>query len=206
MKQTLAGLVLLSVLGLSACSPVDTAQSMAPDTRLTERDKKMLALASPQEWSIPLQRQRVNNTTGEKPGTIVVETGPKKLYYTLPGGQAIQYPVATGAESYGWTGRAYVGAMAEWPQWMPTYSIMSRWPEFKVYLRHGPLAGAYDNPLGARALYLYQGGHDTLFRIHGTNEPEEIGQAVSSGCIRMRDLDVIDLYARVRTGTPVVVR
>jgi lipoprotein-anchoring transpeptidase ErfK/SrfK len=83
---------------------------------------------------------------------------------------------------------------------------MDRWPEFKVYLKHGPLAGAYDNPLGARALYLYQGPRDTLYRIHGTNEPEEIGQAVSSGCIRMRDLDVIDLYGRVHVGTPVVVK
>ena len=206
MKRTLAGLALLAVFGLGACSPVENAQSMSPDTKLTERDKKMLALAPSEEWSIPLQRQRVSDPTGEKPGTIVVDTSSKKLYYVLPGKQAIQYPVATGAEAYGWTGRAYIGNKAEWPQWMPTYSIMSRWPEFKVYMRHGPLAGAYDNPLGARALYLYQGGHDTLFRIHGTNEPSEIGQAVSSGCIRMRDLDVIDLYSRVNTGAPVVVR
>jgi len=206
MKRSLIGLALLTVLGLSACSPMESVSTMGTDTKLTPRDKKMLALAPPEEWSIPLQRQQVSNTTGEKPGTIVVDTGSKKLYYTLPGGQAIQYPVATGAESYGWTGRAYIGNMAEWPQWMPTYSIMSRWPEFKVYMKHGPLAGAYDNPLGARALYLYQNGHDTLFRIHGTNEPSEIGQAVSSGCIRMRDLDVIDLYSRVRSGTQVVVR
>ena len=206
MKRSLIGLALLTVLGLSACSPMESVSTMGTDTKLTPRDKKMLALAPPEEWSIPLQRQQVSNTTGEKPGTIVVDTGSKKRYYTLPGGQAIQYPVATGAESYGWTGRAYIGNMAEWPQWMPTYSIMSRWPEFKVYMKHGPLAGAYDNPLGARALYLYQNGHDTLFRIHGTNEPSEIGQAVSSGCIRMRDLDVIDLYSRVRSGTQVVVR
>ena len=206
MKRTLLGLALIAALGLSACSPIDQAQSLAPDTKLTERDKKMLALAPSDEWRIPLQRARVSDPTGEPPGTIVVDTGPKKLYFVLPGRQAIEYPVATGAESYGWTGRASVGAMAEWPQWMPTYSIMSRWPEFKVYLKHGPLAGAYDNPLGARALYLYQGSHDTLFRIHGTNEPEEIGQAVSSGCIRMRDLDVIDLYSRVHIGTPVVVK
>ena len=206
MRQTLAGLALMAALGVSACSPIEQAQSMAPDTKLTERDKKMLALAPPEEWRIPLQRARVSDPTGEGPGTIVVDTGAKKLYYVLPGRQAIQYPVATGAESYGWTGRASVGAMAEWPQWMPTYSIMSRWPEFKVYLKHGPLAGAYDNPLGARALYLYQGSRDTLYRIHGTNEPDEIGQAVSSGCIRMRDLDVIDLYSRVHVGTPVVVK
>ena len=206
MKFALKTVGLLGLLALSACDQVETAATMNSDTKLTERDKKMLALAPAEEWSIPLERRHVTDPTGEAPGTIVVDTGPKKLYYVLPGKQAIQYPVATGAESYGWTGRAYVGRMAEWPQWMPTYSIMSRWPEFKVYLQHGPLAGAYDNPLGARALYLYQGNRDTLFRIHGTNEPSEIGQAVSSGCIRMRDLDVIDLYARVKPGTPVVVK
>ena len=82
---------------------------------------------------------------------------------------------------------------------------MSRWPEFKVYLQHGPLEGRWDNPLGARALYLYQGNKDTLYRIHGTNQPEYIGRAISSGCIRMTNEDVIDLYNRVRVGTPVVV-
>jgi lipoprotein-anchoring transpeptidase ErfK/SrfK len=206
MRHSLKSIALLGLLALAACDDMQQASVMAPDTKLSERDKKMLALAPPEEWSIPLERRRMNDPTGEPAGTIVVDTGAKKLYYVLPGKQAIQYPVATGAESYGWTGRAFVGRMAEWPQWMPTYSIMSRWPEFKVYLSHGPLAGAYDNPLGARALYLYQGNHDTLFRIHGTNEPSEIGQAVSSGCIRMRDLDVIDLYARVKVGTPVLVK
>jgi lipoprotein-anchoring transpeptidase ErfK/SrfK len=206
MKHLLKFVALLGLFALAACDDVQQASVMSPDTKLSERDKKMLALAPPEEWSIPLERRHMNDPTGEPAGTIVVDTGAKKLYYVLPGKQAIQYPVATGAESYGWTGRAFVGRMAEWPQWMPTYSIMSRWPEFKVYLSHGPLAGAYDNPLGARALYLYQGNHDTLFRIHGTNEPSEIGQAVSSGCIRMRDLDVIDLYARVKVGTPVVVK
>jgi lipoprotein-anchoring transpeptidase ErfK/SrfK len=197
---------LLAAIAVSGCTPVGTAMLMSPDTKLTPRDKQMLALAPPEEWSIPIVRRRVSDPTGEAPGTIVIDTTAKNLYYVLPGHEAIQYKVATGAESYGWTGRATVGHMAEWPQWMPTYSIMSRWPEFKVYLQHGPLAGAYDNPLGARALYLYQGNHDTLYRIHGTNEPSEIGQAVSSGCIRMRDLDVIDLYSHVHVGTPVVVK
>jgi lipoprotein-anchoring transpeptidase ErfK/SrfK len=206
MKISLKSVALLSLLALSACDDLQSASVMAPDTKLTDRDKKMLALAPPEEWSIPLERRHMGDPTGEPAGTIVVDTGAKKLYFVLPGKQAIQYPVATGAESYGWTGRASVGRMAEWPQWMPTYSIMARWPEFKAYIAHGPLAGAYDNPLGARALYLYQGNRDTLFRIHGTNEPSEIGQAVSSGCIRMRDLDVIDLYSRVKVGTPVVVK
>jgi len=209
--------ILTAVVGavlLAGCAPQDQAQFVGvkaqlaggTGTKLTERDKKMFALAEQTEWSVPIIRREVSDPTGEAPGTIVIFNGMKKLYYVLPGHRAMEYPVAVGAEAFGWTGRATVGHMTEWPTWMPTASIMSRWPEFKVYLQHGPLEGRWDNPLGARALYLYQGNKDTLYRIHGTNEPEEIGQAVSSGCIRMRDLDVIDLYNRARVGTPVIVK
>ena len=201
-----AGLGLLAAAMLSGCVP--SAQLMTlgqPDTKLTARDREMLALAPQEEWQIPIDRQEVSDPTGQAPGTIVIQTGSKDLYYVLPGHKAMKYKVAVGSEAYGWTGHARVGRTAEWPQWMPTASIMQRWPEFRAYIAHGPLAGAYDNPLGARALYLYQGNSDTLYRIHGTNEPSEIGQAVSSGCIRMRDLDVIDLYNRVHVGTPVIV-
>jgi lipoprotein-anchoring transpeptidase ErfK/SrfK len=188
----------------SGCQPV--IQSGLPDPKLTERDKQMMALAEPDEWRIPTVRSIIDYHTGEKPGTIIVDTGPRNLYYVLPNNQAIKYRVATGVEAYAWTGRATVGQMKEWPTWMPTASIMERWPEFRAYIAHGPLEGRWDNPLGARALYLFQGNADTLYRIHGTNEPSEIGQAVSSGCIRMRDMDVIDLYGRVHIGTPVVVQ
>src|ERR1700683_2635016 len=180
--------------------------SNVPDPKLSARDAEMMALAPPDEARIPIARYKIPDPTGEAPGTIVIDTSAKNLYFVLPNRQAIQYRVATGAEAYGWTGVAMVGHMVEWPTWMPTASIMERWPEFQAYRAHGPLAGAYDNPLSARALYLYQGNRDTLYRIHGTNEPSEIGQSVSSGCIRMRDLDVIDLYSRVRIGTPVVVK
>jgi lipoprotein-anchoring transpeptidase ErfK/SrfK len=196
------------VLALSAftggCTPV--LQSGLPDPALTERDKQMMALAEPDEWRIPDVRNKVQYSTAERPGTIVIDTNANYLYYVLPHGEAIQYRIASGAEYMGWTGRAEVGAMKEWPTWMPTASIMERWPQFQVYKQHGPLQGQWDNPLGARALYLFQGNADTLYRIHGTNEPSEIGQAVSSGCIRMRDMDVIDLYGRVHIGTPVVVQ
>jgi lipoprotein-anchoring transpeptidase ErfK/SrfK len=207
--------ILTAVVGavlLAGCAPQEQAQfvgvkaQLASGTKLTERDKKMMALAEQTEWSVPIIRREVSDPTGEAPGTIVIFNGMKKLYFVMPGHRAMEYPVAVGAEAFGWTGRATVGHMTEWPTWMPTASIMSRWPEFKVYLQHGPLEGRWDNPLGARALYLYQGNKDTLYRIHGTNEPEEIGQAVSSGCIRMRDLDVIDLYNRAHIGTPVIVK
>ena len=200
----LIGLALAIAALTSGCQSI--IQSGLPDPQLTERDKKMMALADPDEWRIPTVRKLIEYHTSEKPGTVIVDTGPRNLYYVLPNNKAIEYRVATGAEAYGWTGRATVGAMKEWPTWMPTASIMERWPEFKAYIAHGPLEGRWDNPLGARALYLYQGNHDTLYRIHGTNEPSEIGQAVSSGCIRMRDMDVIDLYNRVHVGTPVVVK
>ncbi|RBP08179.1 L,D-transpeptidase-like protein [Roseiarcus fermentans] len=201
------GLFLCAALGIAAlasgCQSV--LQSGLPDPKLSDRDRQMMALAEPDEKNIPVVRNIVEYQTKEKPGTIIVDSGPKYLYYVLPNNQAIQYRVATGSEAAGWTGRATVGAMKEWPTWMPTASIMERWPQFQVYKQHGPLEGRWDNPLGARALYLFQGNTDTLYRIHGTNEPSEIGQAVSSGCIRMRDLDVIDLYNRVHVGTPVVV-
>jgi lipoprotein-anchoring transpeptidase ErfK/SrfK len=195
---------------LAGCAPqeqiVGMKAGLVGNTELSQRDKKMMALADATEWSIPIVRRKVSDPTGESAGTIVIYNSQKKLYLVLPHHEAIEYPVAVGAEAFGWTGRATVGHMTEWPTWMPTSSIMSRWPEFKAYIKHGPLEGRWDNPLGARALYLYQGSKDTLYRIHGTNEPEEIGQAVSSGCIRMRDLDVIDLYNRVKIGTPVIVR
>ena len=200
----LMGIALAASAVVSGCTPI--IQSGLPDPKLTERDKQMMALAEPDEWRIPAVRNIVEYHTSEKPGTIIVDTGARNLYYVLPDNKAIEYRVATGTEAYGWTGRATVGAMKEWPTWMPTASIMERWPQFQVYKQHGPLEGRWDNPLGARALYLFQGNHDTLYRIHGTNEPSEIGQAVSSGCIRMHDMDVIDLYSRVHIGTPVVVK
>jgi lipoprotein-anchoring transpeptidase ErfK/SrfK len=199
----LLGIVLAATAVVSGCTPV--MQSGLPDPALTARDKQMMALAEPDEWKIPTYRSIVAYQTPEAPGTIIVDTGQNYLYYVLPHGQAVKYRIASGAEYMGWTGRAEVGAMKEWPTWMPTASIMERWPQFQVYIQHGPLQGQWDNPLGARALYLFQNNRDTLIRIHGTNEPSEIGQHVSSGCIRMRDMDAIDLYGRVHIGTPVVV-
>ena len=197
------GVVLAAAALTAGCQPI--VQSGLPDPALTARDKQMMALAEPDEHSIPTHRNKIAYQTNEQPGTIVVNTNTNYLYLVLPHGEAIQYRIASGAEYMGWTGRATVGAMKEWPTWMPTASIMERWPQFQVYKQHGPLEGRWDNPLGARALYLFQGDHDTLIRIHGTNEPSEIGGHVSSGCIRMRDMDVIDLYGRVHVGTPVMV-
>ena len=142
----------------------------------------------------------VDNTTGEAPGTIVVDTGARYLYLVLPDGKAQRYGVGVGREGFGWSGRVHVGRKAEWPTWTPPAEMRKRQPYLPVSMEGGP-----NNPLGARALYLYDGGRDTLFRIHGSNEPWTIGQRVSSGCIRMRNEDVIELYSRVSVGTKVVV-
>ena len=195
----LVGLALAAAGLVGACTPI--IETGLPDPQLTERDKQMMALAEPDEWRIPTHRGIVSYQTPEKPGTIIVDTGQNYLYFVLPHGQAIQYRIASGAEYMGWTGRAEVGVMKEWPTWMPTESIMERWPQFQVYKQHGPLEGRWDNPLGARALYL--GSSD--YRIHGSNEPDTIGAAVSSGCIRMTNRDVVDLYGRVKVGTKVFV-
>jgi lipoprotein-anchoring transpeptidase ErfK/SrfK len=145
----------------------------------------------------PFERYQIADPTGAKPGTITVDSKRRFLYYSLPGGQAIRYGVAVGDEAQIWTGQARVERKAEWPDWNPPAEMVARWPHVR------PTKGGPDNPMGARALYLFEGNKDTLYRIHGTNEPEKIGQAVSSGCIRMRNIDVIDLYNRVEPGTQV---
>ncbi len=143
----------------------------------------------------------VDYQTTESPGTIVIDTSARYLYVVLGDGRAQRYGVGVGREGFGWTGRVHVGRKAEWPTWTPPAEMRQRQPYLPV-----SMAGGLDNPLGARALYLFDGGRDTLFRIHGSNEPWTIGHAVSSGCIRMRNEDVISLYNRTPIGTTVVVR
>lgn len=149
-------------------------------------------------------RQEVAYPTREQPGTIVVDTNNRFLYLVRENGRAIRYGIGVGKQGMSWRGRAVVGRKASWPRWTPTAAMIARDPQ-----KNGPwaggMAGGLDNPLGARALYLYQGNRDTMYRIHGTSEPWSIGGAVSSGCIRMFNQDIIDLHSRVPTGTPVLV-
>lgn len=173
----------------------------APEANLTPRDKKLLAAAPYEQATIPepYRRHIVTYHRHEVPGTIVIDTDARYLYYVLPGGKAIRYGVAVGEEALAFSGVAKVGRKAEWPSWTPTPEIKARL-DVPDYVSPGP-----QNPMGARALYLYEGNRDTLYRIHGTNQPEYIGMAISSGCIRMTNEDVIDLYNRVKPGTVVVV-
>ena len=142
----------------------------------------------------------VENPTRQAAGTIVIDTSSRHLYLVQQGGRALQYGIGVGRQGFAWHGTARIERKAEWPSWTPPRDMVKRRPDLPEHM-----AGGIDNPLGARAMYLFQGNKDTLFRIHGTNEPDTIGKAVSSGCIRMNNADVIDLYQRVPVGTKVVV-
>ena len=144
-----------------------------------------------------IPREEVNYPSARPAGTIIINTSQRRLYYLLGGGRAIRYGIAIGMEGYGWSGVSTVAAKREWPDWTPTPDILRRFPNLP---RH--MVGGRDNPLGARALYL----GDTLYRIHGTNEPWKLGGNVSSGCIRLSNDDIIDLYNRARIGATVIVQ
>jgi len=154
-------------------------------------------------------RQVVSYPSREKPGTVVVDPANHFLYLVQAGGQAIRYGVGVGGEGFGWSGTAVVHNKQEWPDWYPPAEMLERKPELREHMSqlHSGLGmpGGPENPIGARALYLWQGHKDTLYRIHGTNEPWTIGQNVSSGCIRLTNDDVTDLYGRVPVGAKVIV-
>jgi lipoprotein-anchoring transpeptidase ErfK/SrfK len=150
-------------------------------------------------------RREVQYPGNQPPGTVIVDPNARFLYLVLEGGRALRYGVGVGrTEAFNFVGEAVVQRKAAWPSWTPTADMIAREPE-----RYGPYAGGLpgglDNPLGARALYLYRDGRDTLYRIHGTNEPWSIGRQVSSGCIRLLNQDIIDLYGRVPVGSRVYV-
>lgn len=190
------------LMGLLLGGCISSTPQPTPESALKPRDKQLLASA-PYPKVKPegmYARQIVTYEGKEKPGTIVVDTDKKLLYYVQGDGTAIRYGVTVGEESLAFRGEAKVGRKAEWPSWTPTAEIHQRIAGLPAYVGPGP-----HNPMGARALYLYQGNKDTLFRIHGTNQPELLGQAISSGCIRMLNEDAIDLFNRVPVGSNVVV-
>jgi lipoprotein-anchoring transpeptidase ErfK/SrfK len=145
-------------------------------------------------------RQIVDYATKEKPGTIIVNTPNRFLYYVLPGGKAVRYGIGVGKAGFAWQGEAYIAWKQEWPTWHPPEEMAARRPDVARYVKEG-MGPGLKNPLGARALYLFnEQGKDTLFRLHGTPEWASIGTAASSGCIRLMNQDIIDLYKRVRPG------
>lgn len=169
------------------------AYEIDPLTRLPLSAPVVLDANRPQASAIP---REVVYYSGHAPGTIVVDTNERRMYFVLPNNQAVRYGVGVGRPGFAWSGSQIISQKREWPGWTPPPQMLKRRPDLPRHMVGGP-----DNPLGARAMYL----GSTLYRIHGSNEPETIGQAVSSGCIRMVNDDVIDLYERARVGTRVVV-
>ncbi len=197
---TLAGCVTVDGSQLAASSPPAFAASYAAIN--SERFKVDAVDVSTMDPNY--LRQEVDYKTSEFPGTIVVDPHNRFLYLVEKGGRAIRYGVGVGRAGLEFTGTANIEVKKLWPHWTPTPAMIAREPE-RYAKWAGGMEGGEGNPLGARALYLFKGGNDTRYRIHGTTEPQSIGHAVSSGCIRMMNQDIIDLYNRVSLGSKVVV-
>jgi lipoprotein-anchoring transpeptidase ErfK/SrfK len=191
----------------SASSSVETLKTFDGDYGVTQDSGFSLPAIPIQKVKPEFRRQIISYETTEAPGTIIVNTRERHLYYILPDGQAMRYGISVGKAGFAWSGNAYVAWKQEWPNWHPPKEMAERRPEIAKFVEGGMNPGL-ENPLGARAMYLYNDkGQDTLFRLHGTPEWASIGTAASSGCIRLINQDVIDLYSRVLPGheTKVVV-
>ena len=208
-RQRKFGLIAAAALAIGLSGAVAAAaqtQIFDPKTRKwVNYDKKKARqyYAAHNEVPEAFRRQVVTFRTKEAPGTIIIDGNQHFLYLVLSGGKAVRYGIGVGREGFGWAGIVRVGRMAEWPTWTPPAEMVARDPNARKFA--GGMPGGPDNPLGARALYLYQGDQDTIYRIHGTPEPWTIGLDVSSGCIRMNNDDIVDLYSRVKVGAKVIV-
>ena len=199
---------LLSFVTLAACAaapPEQKAPNTVPGYEAVEDGGFLIPAVHERQFVGSPPREEVAYNGSEGPGTIVVDPFARKLYYILDGGRAMRYSIAVGRVGLGFRGSAVINRKEEWPSWTPTANMIRTMPEFYAEYAGG-LPGGLENPLGARALYLYRGGRDTYFRIHGTIDNRSIGRATSAGCIRLFNQDAIDLYNRVRLGTVVKAR
>ena len=197
---------------LAVASPAFAQRVRVPRETL-EIAARMYAAAPEEPFPIPAvdigklhpeyYRRLVDYPTGERPGTIVVDTHNRFLHLVMPEGKAVRYGIGIGRQGFTWSGRGTIQFKREWPTWTPPSEMIERQPELEEY-RNG-MAPGLENPLGARALYIFQDGIDTLYRVHGSGDVASIGQAVSSGCVRLLHQDVIDLYNRVPVPSPIVV-
>jgi lipoprotein-anchoring transpeptidase ErfK/SrfK len=220
-RAFLCGLGSVAVAGIAGCSSTanETVRTeMRSETVRVSRANGALLYAAKADEQFPLPaipyqkidprfyRQMVPDPTGEAPGTLVVDVGSHYLYFTYPNGQAMRYGVGLGRAGFAWAGRGKIQYKRQWPKWTPPDEMIARQPELAKYSAdNGGMPPGLENPLGARALYIFQGNEDTLYRIHGSPEWWTIGKSVSSGCVRMINQDVADLYGRVPDGTVVVV-
>jgi lipoprotein-anchoring transpeptidase ErfK/SrfK len=199
--------VILALPFLAACASTPSTKSppVVPGYEGIQ-DGEFFIQPVPEQYLYDGNRREVVAYAGdEAPGTIVVDTHSRKLYLVEEGGMATRYPIAVGREGLSFRGSGVIGRKAEWPYWQPTANMVRTRPDlYAAYA--GGLPGGLENPLGARALYLYRGGKDSMFRIHGTADSASIGHATSAGCIRLFNQDIIDLYNKVPNGTRVKVR
>lgn len=216
-RAVLAGLASFGALALAGCTTTGSTRVATPAEPIRPTvppDVLMMYSARPEEeYPVPAAdismiqpaywRQEVDNTTGEREGSVVVDTTNYFLYLTMPNGRAMRYGVGLGRAGFEWSGKGHIAYKRKWPVWTPPSEMIERQPELEMY-RHGQPPGLL-NALGARALYIHQGNRDTLYRVHGTMDVATIGKAVSSGCVRMIFQDIIDLHDRVPNGAPIVV-
>ncbi|QDC09352.1 L,D-transpeptidase [Oceanicola sp. D3] len=201
-------LALAAALTLTACAEITDPSGLSEATRAkyaAVQDGDITVPAVPDEFlSEEIARKEVAYFAPHAPGTIIVDPGAKRLYQVLGDGRAMQYVIGVARAGRGFSGTANVAFQRDWPYWTPTANMVRRDPELYGPIRNGK-PGGLDNPLGARALYLYRNGKDTLYRIHGTSEPKSIGMQASSGCIRMFNQDAMHLAANTPNGTRVIV-
>jgi lipoprotein-anchoring transpeptidase ErfK/SrfK len=197
-----AGLALMTA--LAGCS-TDGSSSMFTNSYGARRDLGYQLPAIPiYKMDRKYHRQVVSYPTGEAPGTIIVDTNARFLYFVMPQGKAMRYGIGVGREGFEWKGTARIAMKREWPVWTPPAAMIKRQPELAKW--RGGMPGGPSNALGARALYLFNKGGDSGYRLHGTPEWASIGKAMSSGCIRLMNQDIIDLYNRADVGAKVIVR
>lgn len=212
LRSLLAAIALPLV--LAACTTTGKPDAASTEPKIHPADAQRYAAVETEKFYVPAvslkhlkaqyMRQLVDYQTTEAPGTVVIDPHNKYLYLVQEHGKALRYGVGVGKAGLEFTGTANIAYKREWPRWTPTPDMIKRNPELYQPLAAG-MEGGEKNPLGARAFYLFKDGRDTLFRIHGTNEPWTIGQAMSSGCIRLMNQDVMDLYTRIPNDTKVVV-
>ncbi|MBE0578252.1 L,D-transpeptidase [Devosia sp.] len=216
-RAVLAGLSSLGALALAGCATTASPPPVVPAGPVRHAvppDVLAMYAARPEEdYPVPAAdiamidplywRQEIDNPTGQAAGSVVVDTTSFFLYWTMPNGRAMHYGVGLGRAGFEWSGEGHIAYKRKWPVWTPPREMVDRQPELEIY-RNGQPPGLL-NALGARALYIHQGNRDTLYRVHGTMDVATIGKAVSSGCVRLLFQDVMDLYERVPSGSPILV-